>query len=155
MKSLFFKRIKSTFLYFLIFIVFFYFGFQYFIRSFKFMILDTNITNGIREKYYNYLYKMNIDYYYNIDGKIYYGTTSSIYRSGYDRESYNICYLLEKPNISMVNEIIIQESVIWFLCMLVPFSFIIAIFLAYIGKLPIKYQTNFDNYVNNENRKNN
>ena len=147
MNNLIYKRIKHSFFLFLIFLIFSCLAVSYFLEPAKFLILNTNTAYGTKIKYYNYLYKMHIDYSYEVDEKNYNGSTSVIYKSDFNREIYTIRYLIEKPSVSIVNDIILRETMIWFFPLISCFFGDIVLILAFIGKLPAKYQNNWDNHV--------
>ena len=147
MSSIFYKRVKSYIVCFIILSGICFLGAKLIVRPLKFIVLSTNIVYGNKEKHYVTMYRMYIHYNYEIDGKTFNGTTATFYKNSLDREAYKIRYLIKDPSVSIIDDTIIWESVLWLFPFAPVFFGISVLLLAFFGKLPKKYQNSIDNYV--------
>jgi len=145
MNSIFYKRVRYSFFIFLFLIIVLFLGVLLIIKPMKFLINDTNVVYGTKIKYYNSIYNMHIYYNYTINGKTINGKTMAFYKKDFNKDIYKVRYLSNNPNVSIVDDIILRQIILLILP-IIPFLLLIVLFiLAFIGKLPKKYQNVYDN----------
>jgi hypothetical protein len=102
-------------------LVFVFVGGSFAYSELRFLIFQTGETTTITAKNSLALYRIVIRYSYTVNDVEYKGETSALVRPNFDRTEYRIRYLIKKPNISMVDDLIISEFLLDVILGVIPF----------------------------------
>jgi hypothetical protein len=111
----------------------------------KFLFLPTGITEGtlIRVSFTG-RYGSDVFYSYTVDGKGYEYYTQLVFQFNFTRTPFYVRYLLENPSDSVIDEQIPRGTFLGLALCFVEVYGMIYFFIGVIGKLPKKWQEDFD-----------
>jgi hypothetical protein len=111
------------------------------------LVFQTGETTTITAKKSLALYRIVIRYSYNINDVEYRGKASTLFRPNFDRTEYRIRYLIKKPNISMVSDLILGDFLLDVILLILFLYALVFLTMGLLKKLPPARQAKFTKFL--------